>query len=107
MHWAWVWSMRDDHYVMPSRRWLERYLDGHRDQVWHELRQLGSMVRDPGLAEEAQAVCDEMARRARHNVEVLVGRLTDEGYRFHAGYDPDLLLVPHVPPTDEIGRAHV
>ncbi|MGD9753505.1 MAG: hypothetical protein AB7W59_21125 [Acidimicrobiia bacterium] len=35
------------------------------------------------LALEAQEVCDEMARRARQNVEVLVERLTAEGYRFH------------------------
>lgn len=41
------------------------------------------LVRDPGVAGEAQSVCDEMARRARHNIEVIVARLTEQGYRFH------------------------
>ena len=35
--------------------WLERYRAGDRDQVWHELRQLGDRVRDPGLIEDASA----------------------------------------------------
>jgi hypothetical protein len=65
-----------------SPDWLSRYRDGQRGQVWQELRQLGSAVREPGLAAEAQLVCDEMARRARHNVEVIVERLAAQGYRF-------------------------
>ncbi|MEZ5231375.1 MAG: hypothetical protein R2749_01495 [Acidimicrobiales bacterium] len=69
---------------MGSLGWLARYRQGHRWQVWHELRQLGAGVRQiSDLALEAQEVCDEMARRARQNVEVLVERLTAEGYRFH------------------------
>ena len=68
-------------------RWLARYLDGERDVVWHELRQLGAQVRDPAFAGEAQEVCDEMARRARRNIEVLVERLLAQGYRFHDNDD--------------------
>ena len=56
---------------MESRGWLERYESGEREQVWHEFRRLGDRVRDPAIADEVQAVCDEMARRARHNVETL------------------------------------
>ncbi|HEX7309521.1 hypothetical protein [Lentzea sp.] len=78
--------------------WLTRYESGQRDVVWHELRQLGAAVGD--RAEEAQAVCDEMARRARHNVELVVERLTGDGYRFHANNDDQTPVVPHVPPTD-------
>lgn len=68
-------------------RWLARYLDGERDVVWQELRQLGAQVRDPAFAGEAQAVCDEMARRARRNIEVLIERLLEQGYRFHDNDD--------------------
>lgn len=73
--------------VTSHPRWLARYLDGERDVVRHELRQLGARVRDPAFAGEAQAVCDEMARRARRNIEVLVERLLEQGYRFHANDD--------------------
>lgn len=51
-----------------------------RDHVWHGLRQLGSAVREPGFYGEAQLVCDGMARRARHNIEVIIERLTGPGY---------------------------
>ena len=72
---------------MSHPRWLGRYLDGEREVVWHELRQLGAQVRDPAFAGEAQAVCDEMARRARRNIEVLLERLLEQGYRFHENDD--------------------
>jgi hypothetical protein len=51
--------------MASSPNWLQRYPAGQRDQVWAELRELGGAVRRPGLAQEAQLVCDEMARRAR------------------------------------------
>jgi hypothetical protein len=70
--------------MAPAPDWLDRYHAGQRDQVWHELRQLGAAVREPGQREQAQAVCDEMAWRARRNVEVIIRRLTAAGYRFHA-----------------------
>ncbi|MGX7672606.1 hypothetical protein [Plantactinospora sp. DSM 117369] len=85
---------------MTSPQWLDRYLAGRRDQVWHELRQAGRAVRqDPDLAGEARLVCDEMARRARQNVEVLVERLTADGYRFHTNDDEQSPVTPHVAPT--------
>ncbi len=49
--------------MVSSANWLDRYRAGQRHQVWHELRQLGAAVREPGLSEQAQLVCDEMARR--------------------------------------------
>jgi hypothetical protein len=86
--------------AMMSSRWLSRYLAGEREQVWQDMRQLGSTVRERSdLAEEAQAVCDEMARRARHNVEVIIERLSDAGYRFHANDDEQTPVIPHVAPT--------
>lgn len=64
--------------------------------------------RDPGVpwAEEAQLVCDEMARRARHNIELIVERLSDDGYRFHTNDDDQTPVRPHTPPTPD-ASAHV
>jgi len=91
-------------YVLVAPDWLARYRAGQRDLVWHELRQLGKAVREPGLIEEAQLVCDEMARRARHNVDVLVGRLNDAGYRFHWGGDERNSTTPHDAPSAAAGE---
>jgi hypothetical protein len=82
-----------------SPEWLGRYQDGQRDQVWQELRQLGGRIRESDWAEEAQLVCDEMARRARHNVELIVERLSNDGYRFHTNDDDQTPVRPHIPPT--------
>ncbi|MFC0437400.1 hypothetical protein [Kutzneria buriramensis] len=84
--------------VSPSS-WLSRYQSGQRKQVWHELRQLGGRVREPEFAQEAQLVCDEMARRARHNIELIVDRLSNDGYRFHANNDDQTPMQAHIPPT--------
>jgi hypothetical protein len=90
--------------MASSPNWLQRYRDGQCDQVWAELRELGGAVRRPGLAQEAQLVCDEMARRARHNVEVIVGRLTGQGYRFHTNDNAQTPVVPWVPPTAQASQ---
>ena len=86
--------------MRSSPRWLERYRNGQRDLVWHELRQLGAGQLEPEQAAEAQLVSDEMARRARQNVEIIVERLTAEGYRFHVNDDDETPTTPYVPPTD-------
>jgi len=91
--------------MVPMPDWLDRYRAGHRDRVWHELRQLGAAVREPGLSEQAQLVCDEMAWRARRNVEVIIRRLTDAGYRFHANDDAQDPVISHVPSAAG-ARAH-
>ncbi|GAB3833525.1 hypothetical protein ACFPIJ_09310 [Dactylosporangium cerinum] len=81
-----------------SPRWLSRYRDGQQDQVWQELRMLGGAVRESEWAGEAQLVCDEMAHRARHNVELIVERLTADGYRFHHNDDEETPTRGHIPP---------
>lgn len=86
---------------MASRGWLDRYRSGEREQVWHELRQLGDRVRGGALEREAQGVCDEMAHRARHNIEVLVGRLREQGFQFHTNDDSRGPVVPYRPPTEQ------
>lgn len=87
--------------MVASPRWLERYQDGQRNPVWQELRQLGRSVRESEWADEAQQVCDEMARRARRNIELIVERLSDEGYRFHLNNDEETPIQPHIPPTPQ------
>jgi hypothetical protein len=82
-----------------ASNWIDRYRAGQREQVWRELRQLGDAVRQPGVREEAQAVCDEMARRARQNVEVLIERLRSQGYAFHSNDDAQTPVEPYDPPT--------
>lgn len=86
---------------METSRWLERYRDGEREQVWHELRQYGQGVRAPGVDAQAQSVCDEMARRARHNIDVVVSRLRDQGYRFHTNDEAQEPVEPLLPPGTE------
>lgn len=89
--------------MASSSTWLARYREGQRAHLWHELRQLGRTVREPGLFEEAQLVCDEMARRVRHNIEVIVERLSAEGYRFHSNDNAQTPVTPYVPPTAAAG----
>ena len=84
---------------MSSSGWLDRYREGRHAEVWDGLRQLGPAARDAAHREEAQAVCDEMARRARHNVELIVARLTEQGYKFHTNDFGQRPEVPHVAPT--------
>jgi hypothetical protein len=45
-----------------------------------------------------------MPRRARHNVEVIVGRLTGQGYRFHANDHTRTPVVPWAPPTAQAAQ---
>ena len=85
--------------MTSSPNWLSRYREGQRNEVWHEFRQLGSSIREPDLVEEAQLVCDEMALRARRNIEVIVERLSKDGYRFHCNDDEQSPENPYVPPT--------
>lgn len=82
-----------------SRDWLERYETGHRAEIWRELRQLGAAVREPEIRAEAQLVCDAMALRARRNIEMIVGQLAQDGFRFHTNDDAQTPVVPHMPPS--------
>jgi hypothetical protein len=51
-------------------------------------------------ADDAQLVCDEMAKRARHNVEAIVDRLIAAGYRFHSNDDEETPATPFLPATE-------
>ncbi|MFB9954813.1 hypothetical protein [Cellulomonas denverensis] len=88
--------------MTTAPQWLKRYLEGEHEVVWHELRRLGARVREPAFAPEAQAVCDEMARRARSNIELMVERLVQQGYRFH---ENDEARAPAQPLTGPVADA--
>jgi hypothetical protein len=89
----------EDARMSSSPNWRSRYRDGDRDQVWHELRQLGATIRQSDLVEEAQLVCDEMASRARRNIEIIVERLLRAGYRTHSNRDDQTPQTPYFPPS--------
>ena len=88
---------------MGSTKWLERYRSGEREQVWWELRQLGAAVRRPEFVDEARAVCDEMAVRARSNIDTIVNRLTEQGFVFHSSDGERSPELPFHAPTPAVG----
>ncbi len=78
---------------MPAETFLQRYQEGDREGVWNELTELGEGVRHEIYYADAVAVATETMRRARHNVEQIIRRLADMGYRFvppSDDYRPDL-----------------
>lgn len=85
--------------MRAAPNWLTRYRLGRREEVWNELRQLGATIEDPDLLDEAQRVCDEMAGRARQNVEVIIERLTIQGFHFHSNDDDQHPQAPYFPAT--------
>lgn len=88
--------------MTSADRWLSRYRSGDRDAVWHEMGQIGARVRGPEHVDEAQAVCDEMARRARQNVEVIIDRLLEQGFVFHTNDGTKTPVTPHHPPGGRV-----
>lgn len=66
--------------------YLDRYLSGECQPVWDELVGLGSAVREEPLYSDALAVARETMRRAQANIETLIPRLAQIGYRFGYGW---------------------
>ncbi len=62
--------------------YFERYQGGEHERVWDELVQRGAEVFEEPLHLDAWAVAQETMRRVRHNIELLVPRLEQLGYRF-------------------------
>jgi hypothetical protein len=67
---------------MPT--YIKRYLAGERVEVWNELMALGEAVPHKPVQADANRVVEETMRRARHNIEELITRLSGMGYRFAA-----------------------
>lgn len=61
---------------------LRRYQAGEHEQVWADMVALGPGVREEPYLGDAQAVARETMRRVRHNLELIVARLEELGYRF-------------------------
>jgi len=78
-----------------------RYERGERDEVWRELRALGPRALDDTHRADAEAVAHAMALRARHNVEVLISRLSEAGLDFRSNDDDRLSRPAHVLPTSD------
>lgn len=83
---------------------IDRYRRGERGAVWHHLRRLGDRVRGPEHEEQARAVCEEMAHRARRNVELLVSRLQEQGYRFHTNDEAQQEVEPWAPASPGVAQ---
>ena len=81
--------------------WIDRYRAGEREEVWEDLRSLGTEVRTDAYRSDAQAVCDEMASRARTNIDLLIRRLRAEGFEFVSNDALNHLRTPFVAPTPD------
>ena len=64
---------------------LRRYQAGEHEAVWADMLALGPRVREAPHLEDAWSVARETMRRARHNVELIIRRLDEIGYRFWNG----------------------
>ncbi|MEK8225414.1 hypothetical protein NKG05_03675 [Oerskovia sp. M15] len=67
--------------------------------MWADLRGLGHRALDGLHIEDVDAVAREMALRARHNVDLLVDRLSRAGFAAHTNDDAHALRALHLPPT--------
>lgn len=63
--------------------YLERYLNGEYEQVCNELLQMGSAVRQEPIFSDAIAVLREIMSRCKANIQTLVNRLNELGYKFN------------------------
>jgi hypothetical protein len=68
------------------KSFLDRYQAGECAAVWDDLVALGAGVRHELYLADAQAVARETMRRARRNVEMLIGKLERLGYSFLDSY---------------------
>lgn len=66
-------------------RYLDRYLLGEYEDVWHELVAAGEQVQHEPLFGDALAVAHETMKRVRHNLELLIPRLITLGFHFGEG----------------------
>src|SRR5204862_8342445 len=58
------------------------YVAGDCEAVWADLVALGDEVRREPVLADALAVATEMANRARHNIQIIHGRLVQLGFQF-------------------------
>jgi hypothetical protein len=87
-------------------QFLDRYLKGEYEEVWADLLDLGSKIREEPLYIDALAVTRETMTRVRYNIELLIDRLANLGYQFgtyrNGQYKVEGYLGPHNPPVADI-----
>lgn len=76
---------------MPS--YYDRYQREEREAVWADLLTLGNGVHEEPVYSDALAVARETVSRARTNIETLIVRLDQIGYRFETARDTPPALV--------------
>lgn len=64
----------------------ERYLQGQYQEVYDELVALGKYVFEQPVYDDALAVAQEMMRRIRANIGLIIARLHDMRYNFGEGF---------------------
>ncbi|CPS44485.1 hypothetical protein [Mycobacteroides abscessus] len=79
----------------------ERYRNGETVEVWRDLWQLGSRVREPRYLEDATEVAYTMAIRARRNIELIADRLVDSGFVAHTNDSERKSRVPFIPAGED------
>jgi hypothetical protein len=67
---------------------LDRYKAGDHKAVWDELIKLGPAALVGPLATQTASITAEIVRRAQTNLELLVARLEQMGFRFRRGLAP-------------------
>lgn len=83
-------------YSQKNSQQLTRYWHQESKIVWSELVSLGKQIREEYLYTDAKDVAFAMMHRARQNVEIIIYRLNELGYRFS---DPDRVWIQ---PSQEI-----
>ncbi len=71
--------------------YLNRYMDGDCEGVWHELIGLGNAALRQPFLDEAIAISEEIVRRIIHNAGIVGQYLVDAGYEFET---PGPFVVP-------------
>lgn len=64
----------------------DRYRQGAYQAVYDELLAMQEHIYDPSISEEARLVMRETMRRVGFNIELLIARLQEMGYRFGEGF---------------------
>jgi hypothetical protein len=76
---------------MPT--YYDRYQSGEHEAVWADLLALGNEVQKEPVYPDALAVARETMSRARTNIETLIVRLDEIGYRFETARDTPAAVV--------------
>ena len=83
-----------DRSIVPT--YYDRYQGGEHAAVWTDLLALGKGVHEEPIYSDALAVARETMSRARTNIETLIVRLDEIGYRFDTARDTPPAVVEQI-----------